>query len=132
MHRGINRAEVAIEHLDVSAYTVPTDFPESDGTLEWDSTTIVVVEVTAGEARGLGYTYADTATARLIHDRLREVVCGREAMEVTGTWAAMAQAIRNLGRPGIAAMAISAVDAALWDLDRFSDQCRGRPVCLPR
>jgi len=26
---------VAIERLDVSAYTVPTDFPESDGTITW-------------------------------------------------------------------------------------------------
>ena len=30
------------------AYTVPTERPESDGTLEWDSTTIVVVRVHAG------------------------------------------------------------------------------------
>ena len=37
-----------LERLDVSAYTIPTDAPESDGTLEWDSTTIVVVEVAAG------------------------------------------------------------------------------------
>ena len=28
----------------------------------------------------------------------------------------MARQVRNLGRPGIAAMAISAVDIALWDL----------------
>ena len=28
----------------------------------------------------------------------------------------MVAAIRNLGRPGVASMAISAVDAALWDL----------------
>jgi hypothetical protein len=27
-----------IERLDVSAYTVPTDSPESDGTIKWDST----------------------------------------------------------------------------------------------
>ena len=40
--------EVAVERLFVSAYTVPTDEAESDGTLEWESTTIVVVEVGAG------------------------------------------------------------------------------------
>ena len=65
---------------------------------------------------GLGYTYADTATATLIHDLLAEVVRGRDAMGVPGAWSAMVAAIRNLGRPGIASMAISAVDAALWDL----------------
>jgi len=111
-----NKVNIAIERLDVSAYIIPTDFPESDGTLEWDSTTLVIVELTAGGRVGLGYTYADTATARLINDRLREAVLGRDAMSVPGTCVAMVQAIRNLGRPGIASMAIAAVDVALWDL----------------
>ncbi len=107
---------IPIEHLAVSAYRIPTDFPEADGTFEWDFTTPVVVEITAGGCTSLGYTYADTATARLIHDHLTEVVVGRDAMAVSSAWAAMVRAIRNLGRPGIAAMAISAVDASLWDL----------------
>ncbi len=107
---------VPIERVDVSAYTVPTDSPESDGTYEWDSTTIVVVEATAGGKTGLGYTYADSSTARLIGDTLVDVVKGRDAMGVPGAHAAMVAAVRNLGRPGIASMAISAVDAALWDL----------------
>jgi hypothetical protein len=59
-----------IEQVDVSAFTVPTDFPESDGTLEWDATTLVVVEIAAGGQRGLGYTYADGATAGLIREYL--------------------------------------------------------------
>ena len=107
---------VAIERLDVSAYTVPSDFPESDGTITWDKTTIVIVEATAGGVRGLGYTYADVATAQLIKELLADVVKGRDAMAIPGCWLAMVQSIRNLGRPGIASMAISAVDAALWDL----------------
>jgi hypothetical protein len=40
--------ELSINRVDVSAYTIPTDFPESDGTFEWDHTTIVVVEAYAG------------------------------------------------------------------------------------
>ena len=106
----------SIEHIAFSAYTVPTDLPESDGTLEWDKTTMVVVEATAGGQRGLGYTYADLATARLIEDRLAHVVQGCDAMAVPAAWAAMVREIRNLGRPGIASMAIAAIDAALWDL----------------
>jgi L-alanine-DL-glutamate epimerase-like enolase superfamily enzyme len=108
--------ETPIQRLEVSAYTVPTDVPESDGTYAWDSTTLVLVEVTAGSVQGLGYTYADTATAQLIKDKLAAVVLGRDAMAVPGIWAAMVGAIRNLGRPGIASMAIAAVDAALWDV----------------
>ncbi len=105
-----------ITRLDVSAYTIPTDFPESDGTFKWSSTTLVVVEATAGGVRSLGYSYADTATAKLIKDHLAEVVVGCDAMAVTGTWASMVHSVRNLGRPGIASMAIAAVDNALWDL----------------
>jgi L-alanine-DL-glutamate epimerase-like enolase superfamily enzyme len=108
--------ETPVTRLVVSAYTVPTDFPESDGTLEWDSTTLVLVEIQAGGRQGLGFTYADKATARLIHDKLAEVVQGRDATAVHAAWIAMVQAIRNLGRPGIASMAIAAVDIALWDL----------------
>ena len=36
--------QAPVESLAVSAFTVPTDEPESDGTAEWESTTIVVVE----------------------------------------------------------------------------------------
>src|SRR5919109_5319148 len=110
------RTESVVEQLDVSVYRVPTDFPESDGTLTWEQTTIVVVEVRAGGVCGLGYTYADTATAQFIRDHLAEVVRGRDAMAVSGAWTAMLHAVRNLGRTGVAAMAIAAVDSALWDL----------------
>jgi L-alanine-DL-glutamate epimerase-like enolase superfamily enzyme len=110
------RSTICVESLDVSAYKIPTDSPESDGTFAWNATTVVVVEATAGETRCLGLTYADTATARLIQDLLLPVVVGRDAFAVGRSWVAMVEAIRNLGRPGIASMAISAVDFALWDL----------------
>jgi L-alanine-DL-glutamate epimerase-like enolase superfamily enzyme len=115
--------KVPIEDLRVATYTIPTETPEADGTYEWDSTTIVLVEVAAGGKQGIGYTYADTATAKLIDDKLKEVVVGNDAMSVQTTWLAMLRSIRNLGRPGICAMAISAVDTALWDLKaRLLDQ----------
>jgi L-alanine-DL-glutamate epimerase-like enolase superfamily enzyme len=113
---GVRSADMTIDRIDVALYTVPTDAPESDGTLAWDETRIVVVEATAGDTRGLGYTYADGATARLVADRLQEVAVGRDAMDVPRTWQAMVHAIRYLGRPGIASMAIAGVDVALWDL----------------
>jgi L-alanine-DL-glutamate epimerase-like enolase superfamily enzyme len=105
-----------IERIEAAAYTVPTDFPESDGTLEWDRTTLVLVEAEAGGRRGVGYTYADDAAALLVRDHLAQVVVGRGAFDVPGAWEAMRRSIRNLGRPGIASLAISAVDTALWDL----------------
>jgi len=107
---------VPIEKIDVAVYKIPTDAPESDGTYAWDSTTLVLVELSAGDKTGLGYTYADTATGTLIKDMLSHVVTGRDAMDVPGCWGAMVHQIRNLGRPGICSMAIAAVDVALWDL----------------
>jgi L-alanine-DL-glutamate epimerase-like enolase superfamily enzyme len=107
---------VRIEHVAVSAYRIPTDAPESDGTLEWDSTTLVVVHVEAGGARGLGYTYADRATAVLIADKLAAVLEGQDAGAINARWIDMTRSARNLGRPGIVSMAISALDTALWDL----------------
>ena len=107
---------IAITCTGVSVFTIPTDGPESDGTLEWTSTTIVVVEVEAGGVSGLGYTYGHKAIATLIADMLFPIVRDGDAMDVTGTWIAMTRAIRNQGRPGLASMAIAAVDAALWDL----------------
>ena len=105
-----------IERITVTPFVIPTATPESDGTLEWDKTTMVLVEAEAGGVQGLGYTYADTSTAVLVKDLLAKVIRGRPAMDVTAAWDAMVRAVRNLGRPGIASMAIAAVDNALWDL----------------
>jgi L-alanine-DL-glutamate epimerase-like enolase superfamily enzyme len=105
-----------VEGLRVAAYEVPTDEPESDGTLEWESTTIVVVEIEGGGEIGLGYSYADASAALLIDSTLRDVVTGADTLSPPAVWATMQAAVRNVGRAGTAAMAISAVDIALWDL----------------
>ncbi len=105
-----------ITGVSVRAFTVPTKTPESDGTFEWDSTTIVVVNVKAGGAEGIGYSYADVATARLIEHSLAPKILRSDAFAIGNAWRIMTQAIRNLGRPGISSMAIAAVDNALWDL----------------
>ncbi len=110
------KAGIRVETIKVSTYTIPTDFPESDGTFAWDKTTLVLVEASAGGSRGLGYSYADIATAHLVDELLAGVVRGRDALDLPGAWAAMVHAIRNLGRPGVCSMAIAAVDTCLWDL----------------
>ncbi len=107
---------VPIERLEVASYTIPTDLPESDGTLEWNQTTIVLVHAHAGGRTGMGYSYADEAAAKLIHSKLAKSVQGRDALDIPGCSQAMWHEIRNLGHPGITAMAVSAVDCALWDL----------------
>ncbi len=106
----------AIDAVDVSVYTVPTDAPEGDGTLTWDSTTMVLAEIRAGDSRGIGWTYGPRACASVITDVLADAICGRSPLEVTRSSDAMVKAVRNLTRPGVAGYAISAVDVALWDL----------------
>lgn len=105
-----------IESAEASVYTVPTDSPEADGTLAWDSTTMVLARVRADGVTGLGWTYGPAACAAVIGDRLAPVLLGRAALDVAGAWRAMVRAVRNDGRPGVAGYAISAVDVALWDL----------------
>ncbi|MBV8951467.1 MAG: mandelate racemase [Actinobacteria bacterium] len=107
---------VPVTGIEACAYTIPTDRLESDGTLVWDSTTIVVVEASAGGEVGIGYTYSHAAAATLIRSLLAAVVIGSDALDVGRAWAAMIHSIRNLGRPGIVGTAVSAVDIALWDL----------------
>ena len=108
--------DTTVERLDVSVYTVPTEEPESDGTLEWAATTAVVVEAHGGGRRGLGYTYGSPAAASVVREHLAPVVEGADVLAVRARWRSMVAGVRNIGRGGVAATAISAVDIALWDL----------------
>jgi L-alanine-DL-glutamate epimerase-like enolase superfamily enzyme len=108
--------DAPIERITVAAYRIPTDGPEADGTITWDATTMVVVTAHAGTTTGLGYTYAHEAAACVIRQTLEPLLIGRDALDLPAAWEAMVRSVRNLGRPGVASMAIAAVDAALWDL----------------
>ena len=101
------------------AFDVPTDGPdgqEQDGTLTWSSTTIVLVEAHGGGETGIGYTYGDVSVATLAESKLAGVVTGGDALAPASAWRSMFAQLRNAGQPGIGAMAVSAVDIALWDL----------------
>jgi L-alanine-DL-glutamate epimerase-like enolase superfamily enzyme len=105
--------------MTVHAYEVPTDGPggqESDGTLEWSSTTMVLVELHHGSHTGIGFTYADVSAAYFIESKLRSVAVGADADRPPILWEQMHAAIRNAGQPGVGMMAMSAVDVAAWDL----------------
>lgn len=107
--------DAPITALRAAAFTIPTDAPEADGTFEWAATTLVIAEADAGGEVGLGYTYGHTAVAEVIAG-LAPIVVGCPAGDIARAWDAMVARVRNFGLRGVCACAISAVDAALWDL----------------
>jgi L-alanine-DL-glutamate epimerase-like enolase superfamily enzyme len=105
----------------VSFYSVPTEsfgerLPESDGTAIWDHTGVLLVELSAEGYVGLGYSYTSAAAGTIVKETLFPLLLGSDPMDTTATFWQMAQAVRNLGWPGICANAISAIDLALTDL----------------
>lgn len=129
-------ATPTITHGTARAYTVPTDAPEADGTMYWKKTTLVVVELfTDGSPsdpsptvpRGLGYTYAMPATAKVAAELIQKIVVGKSPMDIPRTYAALKYQLRNEGTRGIGAAALSAIDVALWDLKA---KLLGQPLCL--
>ncbi len=119
--------DTPIESVDAAVYSVPTDAPEADGTLSWDSTTMILVRAQAGGHCGTGWTYGSAACGAVVTGQLAAVVRGRDPMDTGGAFEAMVRAVRNNGRPGAVGYAISAVDVALWDL-----KARLLGVSLPR
>lgn len=117
-------AQVCITDVAVSAYKIPTETPESDGTLKWNSTTIVLVKVHGGGKTGLGYSYVHHSAAVLIQTVFRDLIKGMNCFNTAAVWNTMVKSIRNLGNSGIAMMAVSAVDCALWDL-------KAKLLCIP-
>ncbi len=110
------RDRCAVTSVRCRVYRIPTDQVEADGTLQWTATVVVVVEVTAAGETGLGWTYSSAACQDIVEEELTRVIIGTDAMDIPRAHEAMVRECRNLGRPGIAGTAISAVDIALWDL----------------
>lgn len=108
--------DAKITATKVRVFTIPTDAPEADGTYEWDSTTMILVQIEAGGNKGIGYSYADAATGKVAQTLLDGVVTGCDAFSHGAILQAMYRRVRNLGETGITMMAIAAIDNALWDL----------------
>ena len=82
------------------------------------------MRVDAGGKTGIGYTYADLATAYFIEKKLKPLLHRQRIFNIPAINALLVKHIRNSGGTGIAMMAISAIDSALWDL-------KGKVLNLP-
>jgi L-alanine-DL-glutamate epimerase-like enolase superfamily enzyme len=116
VHARIVKVDVTLEELSAEAFEIPTDQHEADGTLEWDSTVMVVVRARAGGEEGLGWTYAGRSAKTVVDEKLGPTLEGADVLDIPAANRKMVRSCRNLGQPGVAAYAISAVDIALWDL----------------
>jgi len=107
--------------ITIDAFNIPTatsgrERPESDGTITWNSTGLIVVRLTAGDTTGLGFSHAPTAALGIIRELLWPVIDGMDTRDTERLFWAMARAVRNTGWRGLCAAAISAVDVAVHDL----------------
>jgi L-alanine-DL-glutamate epimerase-like enolase superfamily enzyme len=109
-------SEPRIRKVELTVYKVPTDAPEADGTFEWKSTTVILAEISAGDARGIGYTYGSEAIEALARHLAETCLIDQSPLDIPRLNSRMARAVRNNGNGGISAMAISMLDVALWDL----------------
>jgi L-alanine-DL-glutamate epimerase-like enolase superfamily enzyme len=123
-----------IEDVSARAFTIPTDAPESDGTLEWESTTLVLATVRSGEPTGIGWTYGHAATAAVIGSDLAGAVQGRDALDVPGAWAAMVAAIRDLPyfEQMLAAEAVDVLQADVTRCGGITELLRVDALCRAR
>ena len=112
-HRGANRS---ISRCSAASSKVPTDQPEADGTLAWEATTMVLVQVSAGGTTARVGPMRSAGCQAVVDSELDPVMLGADPMDVVGITEAMVRTCRNLGRPGLVSCAVSAADTALWDL----------------
>ena len=120
-----------ITDLDAACYRIPLAAPLTDATHgRHDHYDLVTVRLAAaGGHTGLGYTYTVHAGGAAIHalieHDLAPLLLGADGAAIDRLWRSMWQRTHYVGRGGIAAFAIAAVDIALWDL---RGQARQEPL----
>jgi L-alanine-DL-glutamate epimerase-like enolase superfamily enzyme len=121
--RGIILAEdgtMPIERVTTRYYRLPLAPSGDAGHGLLDHEEVIVVDVDADGLRGQGYAYTigrgGRAVQALIEHDLAPLVLGQDAADVEGLWRRMWQGLLYVGRGGLAAFAVAALDIALWDL----------------
>lgn len=112
---------MTIAAVEVGHYRIPLPVVLSDSTHgEITHFDLVTARIrTADGAEGLGYTYtvgAGAAAIRALLADLAPLLVGGDAERIEALWQRMWWGCHYVGRGGVAAFAISAVDIALWDL----------------
>jgi L-alanine-DL-glutamate epimerase-like enolase superfamily enzyme len=85
---------------------------------------VVVRVITEGGVEGFGMTFGEPV-GEYIEKTLKEEVVGKDPLAVEDIWNDMFTSIRSAGRKGVALLAMSAVDIAIWDI---RGKLLGQPV----
>lgn len=101
--------------------------PAPDAPPDWRSWLgqILVRVTTEDGAVGFGVGGGGDAGVHVVNTVLNSLLVGRDAEDIPGNWETMHRGTLAFGRKGIAMMAISGVDLALWDL---KGKVAGKPV----
>jgi L-alanine-DL-glutamate epimerase-like enolase superfamily enzyme len=109
-----------IDGFVVAYYRLPLEPMGDAGHGAIDSEEIITVKLRAGGLVGHGYAYTigrgGRAVQALIEHDLAPLLAGRDTTDIHALWELMWQRLLYVGRGGLAAFAIAAIDIALWDL----------------
>jgi L-alanine-DL-glutamate epimerase-like enolase superfamily enzyme len=87
---------------------------------------MILIKVRADGKEGIGYTYGDVSIVEVVNSQLSPLVLEHNAMDLPAIHTSLVKHIRNNGQSGLAMMAVSAIDIALWDLKA---KLLGLPLC---
>jgi mandelate racemase len=108
-----------IERIEIFRIAMPLDPPIRSGIHLIDGIYTTVIEVCGGGHTGIGYSFAFSANELRAVAALAEdlaAVVERANAGVRASWQAMWDRLNFIGRVGPGAMAMAAIDTALWDL----------------
>ncbi len=115
-----------IEHVETAYYRLPLEAVGDAGHGLINSEELITLTLRAEGLEGQGYTYTigrgGRAIKALIDHDLAPLILGEDAGDIQSLWEMMWQRLLYVGRGGIAAFAIAAVDIALWDLRGLHEQ----------
>jgi L-alanine-DL-glutamate epimerase-like enolase superfamily enzyme len=111
---------VAIERITTSYYRVPIEPSGDAGHGLLDHEELILVTIDADGLTGHGYAYTigrgGRAVQALIEHDLAPLLVGQDAGDVEALWQRMWRGLLYVGRGGLLAFAVAALDIALWDL----------------
>ena len=120
---------MTIERMEIAQFRLPLEAMGDAGHGTIDGEDLITVELHADGLVGHGYTYTigrgGWAVRAILEHDLAPLLVGKDATDIQGLWDLMWQRLLFVGRGGVTAFAMAAVDVALWDLRGLRE---GRPL----